>query len=903
MLNQFDPQNRGLLDGIQGNILKAHGRHHTANIFIECQEGKQAEAKAWLKSLVDPEEGVIQSAYAQLRSAMLWKENKVDTGLFACMHISAAGYDYLFDKDARLDSFEQSFRDGMKKARQRLDDPKSETWDIGLQANNHFMLLLAHANTDALAKAVDHIYEQTQFFAAIRTIEWGNALLNDEGAGIEHFGYVDGVSQPLFFEDEWQTYKTNNGILNEATDIKFDPRADQSLVLINDPFGDTNAQGSYFVFRKLEQNVKGFKQAELKMADTLGLIDEDRERVGAMLVGRFEDGTPVQVSGEEGIIHNSVFNNFDYKTPTDNSRCPFHAHIRKTNPRFDPVRENEQVKSNHVMARRGIPYGIRTDGPNDGNIYNKPEGRVGLLFMSYQRSIETQFEFIQKAWVNNPEFPSFGSTKPDGIDPIIGQGPGSRTGEFATTWADPTTLKQASFEQFIHLKGGEYFFTPSMSFLKNILLSSLLMLVCMTAQAQKVTPLSTANPIAGGVTYFLPQVGLVVNVPITTTTYTLGEDHGCGFDYFYFSDEVKNDLREYSTKYGPDYKKEGTPSYHSFAMGNVTVTPKSIRDSTKGYRMDIAKRGKKALFQYDENGFLISGTVENNNDPLPLILKGVEVGVSLLKLWGSAAYSSSLRANDTCKTIKKIEKLRAVKETLLMKTDVAGGGLTQQLEAIDRQIQFYVDRIVKVTQKTETVSFFVLPEPSWLSCNCDKDLFGYDSEKNVLTINRNLSPLILTEKYNENNVQTGSVENAYKLSVQQVKAESITSHFSGRIDSTYKGLAYNIPEKCMVSVRKGPAFSANQQIAFPQFGKVGFMPHKLKKLDFTLDPLTGALRSITGEGKAALTADNISQAGGILEKFKKTPTPTKKEILTEEVALLELEVKKKKAKAELEQND
>ena len=43
--------------------------------------------------------------------------------------------------------------------------------------------------------------------------------------------------------------------------------------------------GSYFIFRKLEQNVRRFKEGEEQLASDLGLVDEDRERAGAMLVG------------------------------------------------------------------------------------------------------------------------------------------------------------------------------------------------------------------------------------------------------------------------------------------------------------------------------------------------------------------------------------------------------------------------------------------------------------------------------------------------------------------------------------------------------------------------------------------------------------------------------------------
>lgn len=471
MLNQFDPAIRPLLEGIQGNILKSHGRHHTANVFIECQAGEPAEARQWLHSLVDHEHGIVQSAYTQLRQNVLFKESerKLDTGLFACIHISANGYRYLFGDDARFNLFEAPFKKGMKQA--NLGDPPLASWESGFQPDSHFMLLLAHANPTGLEGAIEEIQQQVQFFARINSIERGIARFNKAEAGIEHFGYVDGVSQPLFFADEWDAYKANNGIRNEKSDVRFDPRAAPTQVLLHDPFiseQDKTAQGSYFVFRKLEQNVKGFKVAELALAEhDLGLEGEDAERAGAMLVGRWEDGSPVELSGEEGLVHNSVYNNFGYD-PANNSRCPFHGHIRKTNPRFGPVKENKQADANHMMARRGIPYGNRTDDPNDGHIYNKPEKGVGLLFMSYQASIANQFEFIQKNWANNPTFPNFNPGKPDGLDPIIGQGEGTRKGAFAQTWGDANSMREGSFEQFVTMKGGEYFFAPSMAFLREI---------------------------------------------------------------------------------------------------------------------------------------------------------------------------------------------------------------------------------------------------------------------------------------------------------------------------------------------------------------------------------------------------------------------------------------------------
>lgn len=245
---------------------------------------------------------------------------------------------------------------------------------------------------------------------------------------MEHFGYVDGISQPLFFFDEVKDNKDAN-----TTPIFFDPSASLDLVLVSDTLvadAKEDAFGSYFVFRKLEQRVRSFKTAEKELATKLGLKGDDAELAGAMIVGRFEDGTPVTMHKEAGMVSSGITNNFNYKDDGKGAKCPFHSHIRKANPR------NTDDKK-HIMARRGIPYGRRDVSTEiDPSIPQMPDVGVGLLFMSFQKSIANQFEFIQKTWANDVNFPHDKvnaldlSTKPptkvtiaSGHDPIIGQGP------------------------------------------------------------------------------------------------------------------------------------------------------------------------------------------------------------------------------------------------------------------------------------------------------------------------------------------------------------------------------------------------------------------------------------------------------------------------------------------------
>ena len=89
LLDQRDPKNNDLFKNVQGNILKGHGREHTANIFINCDAGMSAEVKKWIKSLWD--RGFVTSTKKQLRDIFLWKDACVDGGVFGTILFSRQG--------------------------------------------------------------------------------------------------------------------------------------------------------------------------------------------------------------------------------------------------------------------------------------------------------------------------------------------------------------------------------------------------------------------------------------------------------------------------------------------------------------------------------------------------------------------------------------------------------------------------------------------------------------------------------------------------------------------------------------------------------------------------------------------------------------------------------------------
>lgn len=459
------PQFAPMLHNLQGNILKGHGRDHTVHLFLELRPAQPHFHANLRKTAMQ----YVTSAARQLEDTRQFKDFGIPGGLFGNLLLTARGYGKLGLTPAQIgDAFPEApgdlgvtstFKDGMAAGIADLSDPPESAWEPGYQGGRiDAMLLLADDDEGFLLRQAHSALAQVSAFAAVLAVEHGGALRNEAGNGIEHFGYVDGRSQPIYLAPD---------IADEGGTDKWDPSASLGQVLVPDrTVTEADSFGSYFVFRKLEQDVLHFKMREQDLATALGLDDEERERAGAMVIGRFEDGTPVALSQTDG-FRPVKDNNFQYDLDPDGLKCPFAAHIRKSNPRGDIGRQfgadPNVAERPRRMTRRGIPYGKRKFGPDaQQSIEDLPSGEVGLLFMCFGSSIANQFAFIQKNWVNAPDFVKSGV----GIDPVIGEGvPTDQNWPLA--WGDAPT-KPMGFEGFVRMKGGEYFFAPSLPFLHTL---------------------------------------------------------------------------------------------------------------------------------------------------------------------------------------------------------------------------------------------------------------------------------------------------------------------------------------------------------------------------------------------------------------------------------------------------
>ena len=374
-----------------------------------------------------------------------------------------------------VDKADPSFVAGMKAMAAALGDDVKGEWlpsfvDDGIDG----VLLIAAWDPSpnaAMDLAKSRLAEVVSAFGgSLSIIREELGQLNPAAPGHEVFGFADGVSQPAV-----------DGLHRpEAAEDQSFPG--QDIVKLGDfVLGDYKKEngetatppvpwmenGSYLVFRRLQQHVKVFN--DYVDGHFTGFADSPSQ-FGAKLIGRWKDGSPlardpVATNPHHGENKPRENNDFEFGIPkVGQERCPFNGHIRRVYPRSDV-----QGGLGNSEARRILRAGIAYDQSADGKVDE------GLLFVCYQSSIVDKFEFIQTKWANNSDIPfdppypaEFSEKKPakPGIDLIIGQGPLPRDADWTVDPSDKKTL--TNVPKFVTATGGGYFFSPSISGLRAL---------------------------------------------------------------------------------------------------------------------------------------------------------------------------------------------------------------------------------------------------------------------------------------------------------------------------------------------------------------------------------------------------------------------------------------------------
>lgn len=484
------------LADIQGFITSGYG-HLTQSAYLFVQFRQAAQARQWLAQLAP----VITTAKPWPKAAT---GEKVKPAVTQNIAFTNAGLAALGMPSEVLCTFPEEFQKGITHPdRSRIlgDTQESDPsrWEFGgrEQPPVHALLVIHAATTaardwacqeqrDAIAKSAGGVVEMPD------CLQHGYRPDGDH----EPFGFHDGAGQPSIAGIDGEGVPTGEFILGHENHYQVIPPppvvgaeldVDGVLPPYDNPYHaslrlrDLGRNGSFVVYRKLQQDVAGFWQFVKREADRSGGADDPCRMVwlAARMVGRWPSGTALMLSAENDDAGLRDRNDFLYREDAEGLRCPLGSHIRRTNPRDDvkpyPAAESLSMTEAHRILRRARVFGptlfdptVLADPTSDACraaiLALVDDGRPrGIHFFCINASIRSQFEFIQQTWCNNPRFGGLHDNK----DPITGDN--DRKGEppsRMTIPQRPKALHTGALPRFVTVRAGAYLFMPSIRALR-----------------------------------------------------------------------------------------------------------------------------------------------------------------------------------------------------------------------------------------------------------------------------------------------------------------------------------------------------------------------------------------------------------------------------------------------------
>jgi len=404
-----------------------------------------------------------------------------------CLNIAftAAGLRALGMKEKNMQHFTREFREGMTTPhRQRLlgdlDSSATEKWTWRGPSNEevHVLLMVFGADKERALGYYRQLRPEPGSWGLKEIYQLDGQTLDKNK---EHFGFRDGISQPIIkgsgragpandfvnagefvmgYKNEYNVYPDTPLLAEEQGN---------TTLLPDDASGtgkkDLGRNGTYMVMRQMQQDVKGywtFLNDQTKNAD--GSVNpEESIRLASKMMGRWPSGAPVVKYPDKDPGGLSDDDDFGYSDrDKEGMKCPFGSHLRRTNPR-DSFEDNGPAESLKLSKRHRIIRRARLYGdPYEGSpLHCEPEGEVGLLFTCFNADISRQYEFIQYTWANYPKFKQLYNDP----DPIIGvrEKPAPGIEQNFTLPGTPVNKYITGLQRFVTVKGGAYFFFPSLT--------------------------------------------------------------------------------------------------------------------------------------------------------------------------------------------------------------------------------------------------------------------------------------------------------------------------------------------------------------------------------------------------------------------------------------------------------
>jgi len=448
---------------IQGFVLRGYNMPFARYLFLEVLNGQAARK-------------FVDDVLPYITTGERWDDGKPPSTVnIAFTHKALALMEL---PNPSLLSFPVEFLQGMKARAEVLGDTgrnSPEHWDdIWQKETAHIWLAVNALSPEALQGCCDTLQGLVNTSGGVRVVGQQDAAalkIDGQFCTKEHFGYTDGFGNPdylgierksqpgqgkLMKDGSWAPLATGELLLGYADEAGELPVAPLPHLLANN--------GTFMVYRKLHQNVATFRQY---LEEKGKLYAGGKEKLASKFVGRWRDGTPTVLSPDEEdptLVSDPNRNvNFTFGKDPTGAKCPLGAHLRRANPR-DAFDFETRLINRRRITRRGLPYGSYVP---EGLPVSDTEER-GVAFMALSACIARQFEFVQQQWINYGNDSHQGNDK----DPLLGNHSDAPNGSrFMVQGSDDPKNPPficGGLTNFVEVRGGDYFFIPSMTALKMI---------------------------------------------------------------------------------------------------------------------------------------------------------------------------------------------------------------------------------------------------------------------------------------------------------------------------------------------------------------------------------------------------------------------------------------------------
>jgi Dyp-type peroxidase family len=483
------------LADIQGFVTSGYGHLPLTN-YVFLQINDVARAQQYLAQLLP-----------RVTTAAPWPTvdgEKLKPSAALNVAFTAAGLTAIGLPERVRCTFPQEFLDGIA-TRERsailgdTEDSAPDKWEFGgaIHPPIHVILIIHGASPADLDRECSFHRELVSTTrGAITELPEARQSGYRPPSGHEPFGFHDGIAQPSnrgITGDGVPTgefilgYENHYGFIPPGPVVPEDLEGSALLRPLGNPYHqsspvrDLGLNGSYVVYRKLQQDVAGFWQfTQREAVRTTGRVDATHMMwVASRMMGRWPSGAPLVMAPERDDPRLHDRNEFLYDDDVDGFACPLGAHVRRTNPRavLRPygIAESLSMSDAHRLLRRGRIFGpplFEAAALQNRDGSTAPEALIdladdgvarGIHFFCVNASIRSQFEFVQQTWCNNPRFGGLTVNK----DPIAGDN--GRSGEPSSHMEIPRrphAYRTAALPRFVTVRAGAYLFMPSITALR-----------------------------------------------------------------------------------------------------------------------------------------------------------------------------------------------------------------------------------------------------------------------------------------------------------------------------------------------------------------------------------------------------------------------------------------------------